>query len=129
MVGQYAAIAAVIVLACGIVFQLLLAAGLPYGRAAWGGQYSGVLPAKLRVGSLVAACVLGLAGWLILARVGLVAAHAGSVMIRYAPWGFAGLFSLNTLGNLASKSSLERKVMTPQTLILAICFVLVALQP
>lgn len=127
MTGQYAAMVAVVVLVAGICFQLLLAAGLPWGRAAYGGQYSGVLPTKLRVSSVAAAAVLGVAAWIVLSRAGLVAPQATSTFIRIATWVFGGFFCLNTLGNLASKSALERRLMTPQTVILAACFFLVAL--
>jgi hypothetical protein len=127
MAGQYAAMVATVVLVAGICFQLLLAAGLPWGRAAYGGQHSGVLPTKLRVSSVAAAVILGIAAWIVLARAGLVAPHAASIAIRIATWVFGGFFCLNTLGNLASKSALERKIMTPQTVVLAACFFLVAL--
>jgi hypothetical protein len=126
MTSQYAAIVATTVLGFGICLQLLLAAGLPLGRAAWGGQHSGVLPVKLRIGSLAAAGILGIAAWIVLARTGLVVPEAESMAIRVATWVFAGFFCLNTLGNLASKSPLERKLMTPQTVILAVCFFIVA---
>ena len=40
-----------------VVFQLALAAGAPWGRAAWGGQNDGVLPVGFRVASGIAAVV------------------------------------------------------------------------
>jgi len=126
MINQYAAMLAAVVLGCVIGFQVLLAAGMPLGRAAWGGQYV-VLPAKLRLGSVAAAGILGLALWVVLARAGLAAPGGASTIIRVAAWVFGGYFGLNTLGNLASKSALERMVMTPATLVLAACFVTVAL--
>lgn len=49
-----ATLALTIVLLRLTVFQILLALGLPLGRAAWGG-YHETLPAVLRVGSLVSA--------------------------------------------------------------------------
>jgi hypothetical protein len=124
-IHQYAAIVATVVLALGMCFQLLLAAGLPLGRAAWGGKHS-VLPMKLRFGSLAATGILGVAAWIVLARGGLVGPGNGPMAVRVATWVFAGFLSLNTLGNLASKSTVERKVMTPATLLLVACFVIVA---
>lgn len=126
MNSQYAAIAATIILSCVIGFQLLLAAGLPLGRGAWGGQFT-VLPRKLRFSSLAAAGILALAAWIVLTRAGLIVAGDVSIIIRVATWVFVGFFVLNTLGNIVSKSQVERKVMTPVTLILAACFALVAL--
>jgi len=123
---ELAAIVAAVVLALLICFQLFLAAGLPFGRAAWGGQHR-VLPTKLRLGSLAAVGILGVAAWIILARAGLVAPGAEPVAIRVATWIFAGYSVLNTLGNIASKSPVERYVMTPTSTLILICFVLVAL--
>src|SRR6185369_13186591 len=72
MIQPSLAIAAAIVLGLLVVFQLLLAAGLPLGRAAWRGKYR-VLPTGLRWASLAAAGVLGVAAWVVLARAGVVA--------------------------------------------------------
>jgi len=38
-------------------FQVALAAGLPWGRASWGGAHAGVLPTNLRVASGASALV------------------------------------------------------------------------
>lgn len=123
---QGAAVLAALILGLGIVFQALLAAGLPLGHAAWGGRYR-VLPPKLRWGSAASTLVLGTIAWIILARAGLVAPGAESPAVRVATWVFTGFFVLNTLGNLASKSRTERRVMAPATLLLFACFLLVAL--
>ena len=53
-----------------IAFQLALAAGAPWGRAAMGGRFPGRLPPPMRVASVVQATILaGLSG-LVLARAG-----------------------------------------------------------
>ena len=122
------AILASIVLGGVVVFQLGLAAGAPLGAAAWGGKHPGVLPGRLRAGSLVAAVVLAGAAWVVLARAALVGPGPTSTAIRVTTWVFGAVFVLNTLGNLASKSRLERAIMTPATLVLATCFLLVALR-
>lgn len=123
---RVAAVIAATVLVLVMLLQLLLAAGMPFGRAAWGGRHR-VLPPKLRWGSLVAAVVLGIAAWIVLARAGHLAPGADAVSVRVLAWVFAGMFALNTLGNLASKSPAERYVMSPATLLLVACFVTVAL--
>ena len=48
-----------------ICFQLLLAAGLPLGRYAWGGAHQ-VLPRSLRIGSVVATFIYLLSAMIIL---------------------------------------------------------------
>ena len=119
------AIIAAVVLALLIIFQVLLAAGLPLGRAAWGGEHR-VLPANLRMGSVLAVVILGIAVFVVLARAGLIATGSGSRAVRIVAWVFAGYFCLNILMNLLSKSPPERYIMTPVAAVTAVCFVLVA---
>ncbi len=124
--AELAAIISAIILALLICFHLMLAAGLPLGRAAWGGQHR-VLPTKLRWGSLAAVVILGVATWIVLARASLVAPGGDPTAIRIITWVFAGQQVLNTLMNIASKSPTERYVMTPASVFLVACFVIVAL--
>jgi hypothetical protein len=125
IIQQWVAIVGAIALGLVMVFQLLLVAGFPLAHAAWGGQYR-VLPSNLRWASLASVGVLGLAAWVVLARAGLVAPGAGPVAIRVATWVFAGFWSLNTVGNVASRSAAERYGMTPVALLLVGCFIVVA---
>jgi hypothetical protein len=125
-IPQKAAIAAGAILVFLMTFQLLLARGVPLGRAAWGGKHR-VLPKKLRWASLAAVGVLGLACWAVLSRAGLLSPGPEPVWVRVSTWFFAGCMSLNTIGNIVSKSNLERIVMTPVAVLLALCFTVVAL--
>ena len=118
---QWVALVATLVLGLVIVLQVLLAAGFPLGHAAWRGQYR-VLPNALRWASLATAGVLGLAAWVVLARAGLVAPGAEAVAVQVATWVFAGFFC-----NVASHCRVERYAMTPVTVLLVICFIVVAL--
>jgi len=126
MIQPSLAIAAAIVLGLLVVFQLLLAAGLPLGRAAWRGKYR-VLPTGLRWASLAAAGVLGVAAWVVLARAGVVAPGPEPLGILAATWVFAGFFFLNALGNVTSQNRVERYLMTFVVLFLGVSFLLVAL--
>lgn len=128
IVQQRVAIGAAIVLGMVMVLQLLLAAGFPLGQAAWGGQNE-VLSANLRWASLATVGVLGLAAWIVLARSGLVAPGAAPVAVRVGMWAFVGFLSLNTLGNIASSSAVERYVMAPVALLLVVSFIMVASSP
>ena len=125
---QRIAIVAMLILGLVMILQVLLAAGLPLGQFARRGQYR-VLPPTLRWASLAAAGVLGLAAWAVLARAGLVTPVADPAVVPVATWVFVGCFCLNTAGNIASPSSVERAVMTPVTMLLVICFIAVALSP
>ena len=118
-----AAIIAGVVLVLLILFQLLLAAGLPLGRAAWGGEHR-VLPANLRWGSVFAVLILAIAAYVVLAQAGLIARGVGTKPVRVATWFFACYFTLNTVMNALSDSAPERYIMTPVSAVLVVCFFL-----
>jgi len=122
---KVAAILATVVLILLMCFQVLLALGLPFGKAAWGGEHR-ILPANLRWSSLAAVFILALASWMVLARAGLVPPGADLLAIKIMTWAFAGYFTLNVVMNLLSKSPLEKLVMTPVAVITSLCFVWVA---
>ena len=116
----------VVLLAALAVFQLLLVAGAPLGRFAWGGQHE-VLPTRLRVGSAVNVVVYGLVAVVFLQRVGAVELLPTSV-VDVGLWVLTGLFGLGVLMNAVSRSRPERLVMTPVALALAaVCLVLAPL--
>lgn len=120
-VSKKAATIAAVVLALLVTFQALLAAGLPLGKAAWGGEHR-VLPDNLRYGSLSAIVIFGIAAWVVLARAGLVRPGAESTYVKIFTWVFAIYFALNTIMNIMSPSPAERYIMTPVSPPLVICF-------
>jgi hypothetical protein len=107
-------------------FQILLAAGFPFGRAAFGGA-NAVLPAKLRAASAMSALVFCAAFYIVLARAGLVGTAGESAPVRIGIWVFAAIFALSTLANTASRSRWERFLMAPVGLVLTACCIVVAL--
>jgi hypothetical protein len=118
-----AAVAACLLLAGLVVFQVLLVCGLPLGRFAWGGQQD-VLPSRLRVGSAVASAIYLVVGWVLVAR----AAQGAGGILGVVTWVVAGFFLLGTAGNLVSRSLPERLVMTPVAFALCALTVVVAIQ-
>lgn len=121
-----AAIVAVVLLALVSVFQIALALGAPLGYAAWGGRYGGVLPEKLRVASGVTGVVVyPLIGLYVLASTGLIKAGWMPGTGRTGMWILAGLFTLGTLANFASRSKRER-YWGPVSLAIAVCCGIVA---
>jgi hypothetical protein len=125
-IHKIAAMTAGAVLGALMIFQLLLALGLPFGRFAWGGEHPGVLPANLRWSSLVAILILALAAWVVLARADLVAPGSSAKVMQIAVWVFTAYFTLNTVMNVLSKSPPERYLMTPASTVLVVCFFIVA---
>jgi hypothetical protein len=121
-----ASVLAASVLSLVAIFQILLAIGLPFGRAAWGGTH-GVLPPGLRIASALSSLLLALATWIVLARTGLVTTPWPSSVIRVGTWVVFSFLALNTVSNIASKSRIERTVMTPVALVCSACLLFVAL--
>ena len=122
-----AALAAVLFLVMA-AFQASLAVGAPLGAHVLGGRYPGALPNRLRAFSAVAAAILVGCALVILARAGAIGWPAGATgLLAPASWAIAAFLLLNTLGNLASKSRLERTVFAAMTAALAVLSAYVAL--
>ncbi len=88
-------------------FQVCLAVGLPWGRAAYGGQISGTLPARYRCISAGAAFAYAAAA------VALVRGGDGVHRQRVFLGGVAALMASGTVLNAISRSPLERGLWTP----------------
>jgi hypothetical protein len=59
---------------------------------------------------------------------GFVRSFLPEKVVRAILWGFTIMFTLNTIGNLLSETSLETIIFTPVTLLLAILFLRIALE-
>jgi hypothetical protein len=117
---------AALVLSFAVIFQILLAIGLPLGQAAWGGTHR-VLPPRLRIASALSSLLLGLAAWIVLARTGLVTIPWQSSVVRVGTWVVFCFLILNTVSNFVSKSRIERTVMTPAAFVCSVCLLVIAL--
>ncbi len=123
-----AAAVALVVFGGLVVFQIALALGAPWGRAAYGGQNLGRLPGSLRIASVVAAVV-----W---AGVALVVARHGGIPV-WAPlpdawlpvaiWVIVGLLAISVVLNAITRSRLERAIWLPVTLVMLAAALTVAL--
>jgi hypothetical protein len=110
------------------VFQAALALGAPFGEHVLGGRFAGTLPVRIRIFSGIAAVILLGAAVVIVARAGLIRLPAGAAgILAPASWVIAGFLALNTLGNLRSRSRLERTVFASITAVLAVLSAYVAL--
>ena len=123
---EFAAYSACLLLLGLSVFQVLLAAGLPWGRFAWGGQHR-VLPRRLRIGSILAVLTYAGIALVILDAAGLISVlpeRVSAILI----WVTAGYFLLGVGMNLISRSRPERITMTPVAVLLCVLTILVALE-
>jgi hypothetical protein len=107
-----AASVAAVLLALAAAFQFGLAAGAPWGAAAYGGRAvsdGDSLPRVYRLSSGIATLVLIGAVWVVLASVSVVG--RGTVPMRVLTvilWSLAVMFGLNTVGNIRGRHRLER---------------------
>lgn len=109
-----------------IVLSILLICGLPLGEFTMGGKYK-VFPKELRI-ILVAQLVLQMFFVVIILQMGgLIPLWFSSGVTKIVCMIMAAYLSLNTLMNFFSKSKKERYIMTPLSLISAVCFWITAL--
>jgi len=104
--------------------QVALAAGAPLGEHVWGGAYDRVLPTGMRVAAAGAAVALPAMAAVVARRAGLVGRPAR--WLTPATCIIAGFLALNTVGNLASSSSVERFAFAPAAAAASVLTTLVA---
>ncbi len=116
-----AAWVAVVLLLVLVGFQVALAAGVSWGKAAYGGAAATLAPAQ-RVSSGVAAVIWALVAWFFLslaipALPGIVPASWHIVVL----WVLVALFAIATVMNGISRSRIERAIWTPVSAVLLVC--------
>ncbi len=129
--AQAASVLAAVLIAGVAVFQLALAAGVPFGEAVLGGKAptnDGVLTPPFRILAVVQALVLVALGWVLLARteVAGITLPAGGTP-SWLIWTILVLLVLNTLGNFTAPHPIERWVMGSITLVLSGLTLVIAL--
>lgn len=118
-IAHSAAMAAGIGFLLVAAFQVALALGAQWGRAAWGGTHEGRLPRYLRIASGFAAVFWVLAASVLFARAGHELIPLPIEVARWGTWVLFGLSALGALMNLASGSKLERLIWSPVSALLA----------
>jgi len=107
------------------IFQLLIALGFPFAKAAWGGQYE-VLPPAMRLASIGAIFIFLFVSLAVLEKLGTITLFKRRKLVNRIIWVFGSYLFLNTVTNLLSRSWIERVVMTPVALVSAILCIIVA---
>jgi hypothetical protein len=123
---RMAAVAACLGFGGMMIFQLLLAIGLPLGKLAWGGEFE-TLPRRLRIGSLASAGVFLAAAILVLERAGIIRGFGRPKVARIGTWCLVVLFSLSASLNVLQGGIWEKRVVVPVALFLAVLSLVVAL--
>ena len=108
------------------VFQLLLAFGVPVGHAAWGGKHR-ILPKNLRIASFFSALLFAFVSISVLEKVEMITVFNNPDLVKWVVWVFTAFLGLNTLSNFFGGSRLEKRYMTPVSLVLALLCLFISL--
>ena len=98
-------------------YQVLLALGIAFSGAAWGGA---TLTSALRLASAVSAVVLILAALVVLGRAGYWGSRLPFAIFRWGTWVLVVGMLLSALANFASPTVGERFFLGPSALVLAL---------
>ncbi len=109
-----------------MIFQFILALGVPWGDFAMGGKFSGKLPPIMRIISILQILVLLFAVIAVLATVGFIFQEYQYIAKR-AIW-FVVVFHFVSLAlNIITPSKKERMLWSPICVLLFACSVIIAL--
>ncbi len=115
-------------IACTILFQIALAAGMPWGELAWGGSHPGTLPRQLRIASGASVAILLVLALVVLIRAGLLL-QSWKHRTRQLIWVAVGYGALGVVANAITPSTWERIVWLPVTILLLVASLIVARSP
>ncbi|WP_339300051.1 hypothetical protein MKY92_07900 [Paenibacillus sp. FSL R5-0623] len=109
-----------------ILFQIALAAGLPWGEYAMGGKFPGKYPISMRFACIVQIAILAFMGIIVLSKAGLLWPRWSSFS-DIAIWFIVGYLVLGTILNLITRSVWERRIWAPVTLMMLITSIIIAI--
>ena len=109
-----------------MILSVLLICGLPLGELTMGGRYK-VWPPKMRGLAVSQLLVQGFALYVLFAAGKLIPSFMPDKAVKVACIFFAVFFFGNTVMNFFSTSKKEKCIMTPMSLVEAICFTITAL--
>lgn len=125
MIVKSAAYGFSVIALLAVAFHFALALGVPWAELSWGGQYSGRLPAPMRVASVASAVVLVVLALVVLIRAGLLLPRWHSLSQRVI-WVVVAYCGVAILAHIFTPSKWERIVWLPAAVILFITGLLVA---
>ncbi|MCU0382337.1 MAG: hypothetical protein MUE58_14215 [Chitinophagaceae bacterium] len=101
-----------------ILFHILVISGLIPQGITWGGRTES--RQQTLVMETISLAIDGALAYLAAIKAGLVKKDKYSLRARTALWIFAGIFLLNTIGNIFARNSSETMLFTPVTLLLCL---------
>ena len=107
------------------LFQLALAAGLPWGQLAYGGAFPGVLPPHMRLAAVGAAMVIALFCAIVLARADMLRTRWRRASDKLV-WLVVAYCAVGVVANASTPSDWERVIWLPVTLVLLVSATIVA---
>ena len=114
-------------LAVVIVLSILLICGLPLGEFSMGGRFGKIWPPKIKLLGVTQLLTQMFALYIILAAGTGIPYFINYTVTRVICFVFAVFFFGNTFLNIVSPSKKEKFVMTPMSLISAVCFLVVGI--
>ena len=108
------------------LFQLALAAGMPWGHLAMGGRYPGKFPPNMRVGAVIQGTVMVFLGMSVLSSAGV--AFPGLLNLSaILTWVAVAISGISLVMNLITQSKWERILWAPVALLMTVSSLVVAL--
>jgi hypothetical protein len=126
LIADVAALAYLVASVVGIVFQLAVALGAPWGEYTQGGRFPGRLPPVSRVLALAQAVILGVLAFIVVSRAGILVAEAtlDQPNVIWLPVIVSGT---SLWVNLNSHSPKERRTWVPVAVVMLVSSLVVAL--
>jgi len=103
------------------ILYIFLALGLPYGEFAMGGKYK-IMPTRMRYMCAFSVLIQWFAILILLQTARLIPLMFSSGITKGLCFFFAVYLSINSVMNALSKSKKEKYIVTPLSVITAICF-------
>lgn len=107
-----------------VLFQLALAAGLPWGEYAMGGRFPGKYPPALRLASLIQILILMLLAFIVMSKSDIVPYQTWT---GFGIWLVAGFSAISLFLNTITKSVWERRIWAPVSLLMLVTSLIVAI--
>jgi hypothetical protein len=108
------------------LFQIALAAGMPWGHLAMGGRYPGKFPPNMRVGAIIQGALIAFLGMIVLSRAG-IAFPGLSNLSNVLIWVAVAISGISLVLNLITQSKWERILWAPVGLLMLVSSLVVAL--